>query len=70
MNWEAIGIIAESVSAFAVVVTLVFLIVELRNNRNATQSAAVDAAATGFNSMNSAIITEPGFMALRGATRQ
>ena len=64
MNWEVIGIFAEVVSAFAVVVTLVFLSVQVRSNRDATRSAAIDAAATGFNTMNTMLISDPEFMEL------
>ena len=61
MNWELAGILAEVISATAVIVTLVFLAFELRSNRRATQSAAVEAAATGFNTMNTTIISDPEF---------
>jgi hypothetical protein len=59
MNWEVIGIFAEIISAAAVVVTLVFLVIEIRSNRGATESAAIDAAATGFNTMNTTLISDP-----------
>ena len=52
MNWELAGIIAEIVGAAAVVITLVFLAVEIRTNRNATESASIDALAAGFNNIN------------------
>jgi hypothetical protein len=52
MNWEAIGVIAEVIGAFAVVFTLAFLTMETRRNRIATESAAVDALAAGWNFLN------------------
>ena len=36
MNWEAAGVIAEVVGAIAVVLTLVYLAVQVRHARNAT----------------------------------
>ena len=36
MNWEAAGVIAEGVGAIAVVLTLVYLAVQVRHARNAT----------------------------------
>lgn len=59
MPWEVVGILADVISAVAVVVTLIFLVVEIRSSRDATRSAAVDAASTGFATMNTALIGEP-----------
>lgn len=46
-------------SALAVVVTLVFLAVELRDNRDATRSSALDSLAIGFNSTSAHIFSDP-----------
>jgi len=62
MNWEVFGVLAEIVSAIAVVVTLAFLAFEIRSNRDATRSAAVDAAATGFAMMNTVLVSDPACM--------
>ena len=61
MNWDAIGVLAELVSAIAVVVTLVFLIVELRRSRLAAESASVDLLAAGWNTLNGHVIDDPEF---------
>ena len=61
MSWESAGVIAEVVSASAVIVTLMFLALELRANRNSTQSAAVDALSSGFNTVNANLIGDPAF---------
>ena len=45
MNWEAISAIGEIVGAIAVVVTLVYLTVQVRSATAATQAATVQAAA-------------------------
>ena len=42
MNWEAIGAVGETVGALAVLVTLVYLAVQIRQNTKAVQAAAVD----------------------------
>ncbi len=44
MNWEAIGAIGEIVGATAVVVTLIYLAVQVRHGTRATQAASVQAA--------------------------
>ena len=44
MNWEAIGAVGETVGALAVLVTLVYLAMQIRQNTKAVQAAAVDSA--------------------------
>ena len=56
MNWAMAGAIAEVTGAVAVVVTLIYLAVEIRQSRNATESASIDALATGFNVLNTSIV--------------
>ena len=64
MNWDAIGIVAEIVSAIAVVVSLLFLALEVRRNRNATESASVATLAEGFNSTNALLASDPELSAI------
>lgn len=64
MNWNAAGVIAEIVSAIAVVISLLFLAFEVRRNRNATESASVDALAEGFNSTNALLASDPELAAI------
>ena len=56
MNWEAISVIAEIVGAAAVVVTLAFLAVEVRNNKRTLESASIDSFAAGYNALNTSIM--------------
>ena len=42
MNWEAIGAIAELAAAIAVLPTLVYLAIQLRQNTRALKSATID----------------------------
>ena len=61
MNWELIGIAAEVVSALAVVATLAFLVVEIRNSRTATQTATLEALSVGFNETNYNVVESREF---------
>jgi hypothetical protein len=45
MNWEAISAVGEIVGAIAVVVTLMYLAVQIRRGTTATQAASVQSAA-------------------------
>ena len=48
MNWQAIGTVAEIVSALAVVITLAYLAVQIRDSARASRAAAVTDATTGM----------------------
>ena len=41
MNWEAIGAVGESLSAVAVLITLVYLAVQIRQNTHAMKISAM-----------------------------
>jgi hypothetical protein len=41
MNWEAIGSVGESISALAVLVTLIYLAIQVRHTRRAQQAEAI-----------------------------
>ncbi len=48
MNWEAFATIAEVISAIAVVVTLIYLTVQLKQNTRALKSATIDSLNTAM----------------------
>jgi len=58
MNWDVIGALSELFSAIAVVVTLIFLIFELRESRKIARSDSVDALAAGWNSLNTVVMAD------------
>ena len=64
MNWEAIGVVAEVVGAVAVVFSLIYLAVQVRHAKDATESASVDALAAGFNTLNTHFVDDPELCAL------
>ena len=41
LNWDAIGAIAEIAGAFGVILTLIYLAIQLRQNTKASQITAV-----------------------------
>ena len=52
MNWDAIGAIGELVGALIVVLTLAYLVIEVRRNRLSTESSAVESTRAGLNWVN------------------
>jgi len=59
MNWEAIGAIGEIVGALAVVVTLVYLVIQIRQNTAAVATATYESTMTGFNDINVVVASDP-----------
>ena len=55
MNWEAIGAVGETVGALAVLVTLVYLAVQIRQNTKAVQAAAVDSTTSHVSKIREVI---------------
>lgn len=49
MNWDATGAIADIIGAAAVVITLAYLAVQIRQNTKAVRASALDASITSFN---------------------
>lgn len=59
MNWEAISAVGEIVGAIAVVVTLIYLAVQIRRGTSATQAASVQAAAALDHEFLMAVGSDP-----------
>lgn len=56
MSWDAIGAIAEIIGAFAVVITLIYLSVQLRDNTASTRASTAQAFADSINSSNLVLV--------------
>jgi len=59
MNWDAIGAISEAIGALAVAATLIFLIVQVRQNSKAVNATVTHGSITAFNDLNSILATNP-----------
>jgi hypothetical protein len=55
MNWEAIGAVGEIVGAIAVIATLAYLAIQVRQNTNSVQGAAELEASKQFTDWHSRI---------------
>jgi hypothetical protein len=64
LDWQLIGVFAEVISAIAVVVTIIFLAVEIRHNRNSAQSNSLDALTAGFSDINYNVVGDSEFTAI------
>lgn len=59
MNWDALGAIAELLGASAVLVTLLYLTAQLRQNTKTLNSNQSNTVMAGFNEMNIAVFSDP-----------
>lgn len=66
--WDALGAVGELVGAIAVVATLGYLAVQIRQNTNAVKAASHHAITDFFNHMSVRVL--PSFCAVRRLTIQ
>ena len=59
MNWEAIGAIGELGGALAVVVTLVYLAIQIRQNTDSVRSNTFQSVSESFNAWSVQLIRDP-----------
>jgi hypothetical protein len=58
LNWDAIGAISELVGAVAVLVTLVYLAVQVRDNTKTVKSENVHRVTDSFNAINMLVASD------------
>jgi hypothetical protein len=51
MNWDAIGAIGETVGAVAVVISLVYLAIQMRSQNRETRLSTINSSLTTWNSL-------------------
>ncbi len=51
MNWDALGAVGEIVGAVAVVATLVYLSIQIRQNTKSERASALDASINAFSAV-------------------
>jgi len=59
MNWDAIAAVGELLGASAVLVTLIYLAVQIRQNTSAVATATYESTMTGFNDINIVVAGNP-----------
>ena len=64
MNWDAIGAIAELFGAIGVIVTLVYLSVQLRHNTGSMRVSSAAAHSEAMRSLNMVIVQDPELVRL------
>jgi len=64
MNWEAISAVGEILGALAVLVTLIYLAVQIKQNTTAVATATYESTMTGFNDINVVVAGDPALASL------
>ena len=59
MNWDAIGAVGEVVGAIAVIATLVYLSLQIRQQNKSQQLEVKESILEGFNRANEHLATDP-----------
>ena len=59
MNWEALGAIGELIGAVTVLVTLLYLAKQIRDNSNMLSISAYQTALDGYNDLASKFFQDP-----------
>ena len=64
MNWDALGAVGEIVGAVAVVATLVYLSIQIRQNTKSERASALDASISAFSAVRESTYVNPELSAL------
>jgi len=64
MNWEAIAAIGQIVGASAVLITLIYLAVQLKQNTAVVATSTYESTMTGFNDINVVVASQPALASL------
>ncbi len=59
MNWDAIAAVGELLGALAVLITLVYLAVQIKQNTLAVATATYESTMAGFNDINVVVASHP-----------
>lgn len=58
MNWDAVGAIGEIVGAFTVLLTLIYLSLQIRQNTKAVKSSALDSSISALSVIRDRILSD------------
>jgi hypothetical protein len=64
MNWEALAAVGQLVGALAVLATLIYLAVQIKQNTAAVATATYESTMTGFNDINVVVASHPTLASL------
>ena len=59
INWDALAAIGDLVGALAVVATLIYVAIEIKQNTDGVNTARYETITTGFNDIDCAIVADP-----------
>lgn len=63
-DWEAISAIGQLIGAIAVLITLIYLAIQLRQNTAAVATSTYESTMTGFNDINVVVASHPQLASL------
>lgn len=64
MNWDAISAVSEVVGVTAVLITFIYLAIQIRQNTAAVATSTYESVMTGFNDINVVVASDPALASL------
>ena len=64
MNWEAISAVGQLVGALAVLITLIYLAIQMKQNTAAVATSTYESTMTGFNDINVIVASTPALASI------
>ena len=64
MNWEAISAIGQLIGALAVIITIIYLAIQMKQNTAAVATSTYESTMTGFNDINVIVASTPELASL------
>jgi len=63
-NWDAISAVGQMIGAAAVLITLIYLAIQIKQNTAAVATATYESTMTGFNDINVVVASHPALASL------
>jgi len=64
MNWEMISAVGQMLGAVGVIISIIYLAAQIRNQNKESRRAAMNVLTTHWSDLNKSLVNDPGFAAL------
>src|SRR5438046_10742557 len=64
MNWEMISAVGQMLGAVGVIISIIYLAAQIRNQNKESRSAAMNVLTTHWSDLNKSLVDNPDFAAL------
>jgi len=64
MNWEMISAVGQMLGAVGVIISIIYLAAQIRNQNKESRRAAMNVLTTHWSDLNKSLVDDPDFAAL------